>query len=148
MASPGVGGSLSAASDVYFDNPSESETLKYDSTLSMWTNGAIPTGATGPTGPTGPQGTAGVVGATGPAGTTSWSGITDKPAVIAAAATATVARTQIEAAAATAGLHRWQIGDPEPSPLAPGIYWIVLGEEDAVPGWVPAGSLITRLVED
>ena len=70
MASPGVGGSLSAASDVYFNNPTQNETLKYNDTLNMWTNDTPPTGATGPMGATG---------ATGPAGATTWAGITDKP---------------------------------------------------------------------
>ena len=39
MASPGVGGSLSAASDVYFNNPVQDNTLKYNNSLHMWTNG-------------------------------------------------------------------------------------------------------------
>ena len=42
-----------------------------------------PAGAAGVAGATGPQGPAGVAGAAGPAGTTSWSGITDKPATFA-----------------------------------------------------------------
>ena len=76
MASPGVGGSLSAASDVYFNNPVQDNTLKYDDALNMWTNG---------------EGT----------GTTSWEGITNKPASIAAGANAAAARTAIGAAPAT-----------------------------------------------
>jgi len=46
-----------------------------------------PAGAAGPAGPTGPQGPAGATGPqgpTGPAGTTTWAGITDKPALAAA----------------------------------------------------------------
>ncbi len=39
MGSPGVGGSLSAASDVFFNNPAQNDTLKYNGTLSKWTNG-------------------------------------------------------------------------------------------------------------
>ncbi len=39
MSSPGVGGSLSAASDVYFNNPSQDNTLTYDGSLSKWRNG-------------------------------------------------------------------------------------------------------------
>ena len=94
---------------------------------SSWTDvGEVrgPAGATGPTGPTGTNGNAGVTGATGAsgspgtagtagatgatgatgqtgatgaAGTTSWAGITDKPAVIAAGADATAARAAIGA---------------------------------------------------
>ena len=79
MSSPGVGGSLSAASDVYFNNPSQDNTLTYDGSLSKWRNGTAAQGATGPVGPTGPQGSSGAVGATGPAGATTWAGITDKP---------------------------------------------------------------------
>lgn len=55
------------------------------------------TGQTGATGSTGVAGAPGTQGATGPAGTTSWSGITDKPAVIAAGANAAAARTAIGA---------------------------------------------------
>lgn len=40
MGSPGVGGSLSAASDVYFNNPTHNDTLKYDGALHAWTNNA------------------------------------------------------------------------------------------------------------
>ena len=80
MSSPGVGGSLSAASDVYFNNPTQNETLKYNDTLNMWTNDTPPAGATGPTGPASTvPGPTGPSGATGPAGTTTWAGITDKP---------------------------------------------------------------------
>lgn len=74
--------------------------------------GAI--GATGPSGPTGPAGATGAAstvpgptgptGATGPsgaAGATTWSGITDKPAVIAAGTSAAIARNAISAAPAT-----------------------------------------------
>ena len=57
-----------------------------------------PPGPHGPTGLTGPQGETGATGATGPAGTTTWGGITDKPVVIAAGATAADARTAIDAA--------------------------------------------------
>ncbi len=64
MSSPGLGGSLSAASDVYFNNPSQDNTIKYNSTFSKWTNGTPAPGATGPTGPQGPSG------AVGPAGMT------------------------------------------------------------------------------
>ena len=46
---------------------------------------------------TGPQGEQGETGDTGPAGTTTWAGITDKPAVIAAGATAADARSAIGA---------------------------------------------------
>ncbi len=61
-------------------------------------------GTDGTPGATGPQGTAGQTGATGssgpmgpsgPAGTTTWAGITDKPAVIAAGATEAEARAAI-----------------------------------------------------
>ncbi len=38
MGSPGVGGSLSAASDVYFNNPTQSDTITYNNTLHKWTN--------------------------------------------------------------------------------------------------------------
>lgn len=64
------------------------------------------TGSTGPTGPAGPTGASGGtggtggtggVGATGVAGTTTWSGITDKPAVIAAGVDAAAARNVIDA---------------------------------------------------
>lgn len=48
----------------------------------------------------------------------------------------------------SAGLHRWQAGEATPSPLAPGIYWVVLNDGDAVPAWVPEGSLITRYSSD
>lgn len=72
------------------------------------------TGAQGPSGASGTPGTAGATGATGPvstvpgptgatgaAGATTWAGITDKPAVIAAGTSATVARNAIGAAPAT-----------------------------------------------
>ena len=57
-------------------------------------------GATGPQGPTGTPGANGQQGATGAAGapgTTSWAGITDKPAVIAAGENAEAARAAISA---------------------------------------------------
>lgn len=55
------------------------------------------TGETGATGATGPVGATGATGATGVAGTTTWSGITDKPAVIAAGVDAAAARNVISA---------------------------------------------------
>lgn len=57
-------------------------------------------GATGPqgaSGASGPVGATGASGASGPAGTTTWSGITDKPAVIAAGVDAAAARNVISA---------------------------------------------------
>lgn len=54
-------------------------------------------GATGPVGASGASGGTGGVGASGPAGTTTWSGITDKPAVIAAGVDAAAARNVISA---------------------------------------------------
>lgn len=55
-------------------------------------------GATGPTGATGASGGTGATGGTGGPGTTTWAGITDKPAVIAAGADAAAARSAISAA--------------------------------------------------
>lgn len=40
MGSPGVGGSLSAATDVFFNSPAQNDILKYNGGLHMWTNGA------------------------------------------------------------------------------------------------------------
>lgn len=54
-------------------------------------------GATGPAGASGASGGTGAPGASGPAGTTTWSGITDKPAVIAAGVDAAAARNVISA---------------------------------------------------
>ncbi len=82
MSSPGVGGSLSAASDVYFNNPSQDNILTYDGSLSKWRNGVAAQGATGPVGPTGPQGSSGAVGATGPAGATTIAGISGLQGVL------------------------------------------------------------------
>lgn len=45
MGSPGVGGSLSAATDVFFNSPTQDDTIKYNSSLHMWTNGAGTAGA-------------------------------------------------------------------------------------------------------
>lgn len=41
MGSPGVGGSLSAASDVYFNNPIDNQVLSYDSATVKWTNKTV-----------------------------------------------------------------------------------------------------------
>ncbi len=73
MGSPGVGGSLSAASDVYFNSPTQSDVLKYDGTLHAWTNDA--SGTAGPAGATGPMGPTGPAGSTGPAGATTIAGV-------------------------------------------------------------------------
>lgn len=57
------------------------------------------TGEQGPVGPTGPEGDtgpAGPQGETGPPGTTSWGGLTDKPAVIAAGPDQSAARSAID----------------------------------------------------
>lgn len=54
-------------------------------------------GPVGPVGPQGPKGDIGNTGATGPAGTTTWAGLTDKPATIAAGVTKADARTAIDA---------------------------------------------------
>lgn len=54
-------------------------------------------GSAGASGVPGATGATGLTGATGPAGTTTWSGITDKPAVIAAGVDAAAARNAIDA---------------------------------------------------
>lgn len=54
-------------------------------------------GASGAQGASGVPGASGAAGASGPAGTTTWSGITDKPAVIAAGVDAAAARNVISA---------------------------------------------------
>ena len=56
MGSPGVGGTISAASDVSFNNPSEGQVIQRNG--SYWVNGTA-SGMIGATGPTGPQGPAG-----------------------------------------------------------------------------------------
>ena len=123
------------------------------------------TGATGPQGPsgasgtpgvqgaTGPAGLAGTQGATGPAGTTTWSGITDKPAVIAAGASAAAARSVIGAApttgisldATTDSASRLAMTSAERTKLANlsgAVYVTTVGA--TLPGGLADGTLIAR----
>lgn len=45
------------------------------------------------------------------------------------------------------GLNTWATGDPVPDPIPEGLWWIRLGPEDPVPGWVPGPALVTRTEE-
>ena len=95
-----------------------------DLTIPQGADGATgPAGTQGPQGPQGPQGLKGDTGATGPAGTTTWAGITDKPAVIGAGADAAAARAAIGAGGGTCVYMQsvWNTGIACPNSAALGI---------------------------
>lgn len=70
--SSGGGGTIAGSGDVALNNPNNSEILSYDSAVSKWKNAPA-------------------------SGSSTWASITNKPAVIAAGATAAAARTAIGA---------------------------------------------------
>lgn len=72
MGSPGVGGTISAASDVSFNSPSNGQVITRNN--GYWVNEDAASATQGATGPQGPQGTPGANGSQGATGATGTAG--------------------------------------------------------------------------